>query len=744
MVLLRIVFSMLFILLLSGSSGFALTNSLQELITEKGIIMPDLAARYPDAGAVIILNEKEIEQSRIINPVYISCHVVVKILKESAVEKFRSVKIPYYEDVKITDMEARTINDGRIIQVKDIPERKVDLQGADQGFIFPLAEGNNIFAVRGVEISDNPSSGDMLKITDNPIFHKKKEGVWRIRQIDFPEVQAGSVIEYYYRIEQKMVVLYDRFFFQREYPVLKASYKLYNAKMMRFSYQLNNFLSKPNVILEPRFTNLENQYNNRTRNALRTVDVSSSPDSWQFFGHEYFELAMDTVDAYPASLPFMPPYADISPRVDFFLREAIQLWMRSDIDYRVRREGFSPNLNFMINRLTKNYKIDERQSRKAKAEIAKVILSAATPEEKVSAAVEWARQNIKDNGELKRWECYFWGSEPTEPDVLMQKGEGNADDIAHFLVSALQLNDLPVYPAYAKSRSRGKFLPGVFMETQFDAPLVALETGSRKFKIWQAGADIPVPPDYVDYDLEGVTTFVNQSDIDNVSFMNSEIPVSNSGDNTCELKGSLAISADGTATGKLEQKLSGHCSTELRRKLLNAAESDRFGAWLSVINGEFEAAQGLGSPQMDDPAAAGKSFSLSGEVSLKGVGRMVGNGLAIKSSILADPYSSRLNGDERQYDIIFPYPADFKTSLEVKIPAGYALPDSLPPPVELKTRGIYYNRIVAKQDDGSLLIKRDFTMGTQGFPEAAYNRRYGDVFKQIWDADNMDVVLKKK
>ena len=136
MVLVRCLALIMAALLAWSTQVFALTNTLEELIQEKGIIMPDLAQRYPDAEAVIILDEKEIEQSRIINPVYISRHVVVKILKESAIEKFRTVKIPYYQEVKVTDLEARTINDGSIITVEDIPERKPDLEGQDADSFF--------------------------------------------------------------------------------------------------------------------------------------------------------------------------------------------------------------------------------------------------------------------------------------------------------------------------------------------------------------------------------------------------------------------------------------------------------------------------------------------------------------------------------------------------------------------------------------------------------------------------------
>ena len=302
----RFLFPLLAVLITWGAQADALTNTLEELIREKGIIMPDLAERYPDAEAVIILDEKNIDQSRIINPVYITRHVLVKILKESAVEKFRTVKLPFYQEVKIVDIEARTINDGNIIKVSNIPERKVDLAGGDADFIFPLEQNNTLFAVRSVEVNMSANAGDFLKITDNPVFHKKGADVWRIRQIDFPEVRTGSVIEYYYRVEQKRVVLYDRFFFQHRYPILKSSYLIHNAKLLRFAYEINNFTFKPDMVFEPRFTNLESQFNMKIRTMLRTIDVTDNPENWQFHGHQFCHIQVDTLDAYPVDLSFAP------------------------------------------------------------------------------------------------------------------------------------------------------------------------------------------------------------------------------------------------------------------------------------------------------------------------------------------------------------------------------------------------------------------------------------------------------
>ncbi|MBN2289249.1 MAG: DUF3857 domain-containing protein [Candidatus Glassbacteria bacterium] len=723
---------------------FALTDTLEELIQEKGIIMLDLAARYPDAEAVILLYEEDVDQSRIINPVYISRHVVVKILKESAVEKFRTVKLPFYEEVKVVDMEARTINDGNIIKVKDIPERKPELEGQDADFIYAFEQRNTMFAVRSVEVNENPNAGDLLKISDNPVFHKKGAEVWRIRQIDFPEVRVGSVLEYFYRIEQKRIVLYERFFFQQEYPVLKSILSMHNAKLLRFAYEINNFTTKPEISFEPRFTNLESQYNNQIRTAMRTIDVTDRPENWQFYGHQFFQIQMDTLDAYPAWVPFAPPYGDVAPRADAFLREAVNLWQKSPQDIRIRTESFSPNWNFPVYRLSQSTIIDARRCRRAKDAIAEAIKDAASPEEKVAAAVRWTRENIKDNGELGKWDSYFWGCLPKDPDVVLRDGAGNAAEIVAFLVNALQLNDLWAYPAYAKTRDHGELLNKVFMEAQFDVPLVALEVGPRRFKFWQASTDIPLPVDHLDWSLEGVRVLINTSGENDITYRMDNLPVSPSTDSRSVINATLTLGQDGSVAGKLTQDLTGHLGAGLRHKLFVAPADQRGNIWEKSLTGTFSGIALQGQPSLDDPALFNSKYTATADVALEKVCSAVDGGLALNATMVTDPFSVWLSGEERELDVRFPFLAEFSCDIELKVPAGYALPDSLPEPLELRTKGLYYQRILAKKGGDTLLLKREFKMDEPALPVRNYNRRYASIFANIQKADAEKIILKKQ
>ena len=728
-----------------ASNLAALSNSLQELLDEKGITLPaNLEEKYPDADAVVILDEYEIDQSRIINPVYVSRHFIVKILKPSAIERYSTVKIPYYKEENVDDAEARTINDGTIIKVNGIQDRDFDIEGVDKELHYPLHLGNTLYAVRETEVNTNPNAGDLLKISKNDIYHKQGADAWKVIEINFPNVQVGSILEYYYKTEQKRVVLVDEFYFQHNVPVIRSAFKMANAKLLHFVFNTVNFNFKPETIFEPRFTNLDNLANNEIRQAMRTVDVTDQPENWQFYGHQYTEIKCDTLSAYPADIAFIPPFADVAPRIDVFMREAVNLWKKGALDFRIRKESFSPNWNYPVYRLFEFSEINERRSRKIKSEIADVIKDGKTPEEKVNLAVAWARKTIKNNHELDRWQSYFWGAESRDPDDVLQDGVANEAHIMTAIYTGLRLNDLMVYPAYARSRERGEFQKAFFSETQFDTPLLALETGRGKYKLWKLCYDMDVPADYISPNLEGVTALINTSEPESVTYKFFDVPYSAEADNSISLDAKMELTAGGDAAGSATIEFGGQNSAVLRKQYLNNNAAPD--SWTKMLTGNYSGIDVQSETSRDDPAVVPEDgkYNIAASITLKSVAQNSAEGLLIKASPISDVYSSRLDGSERTHDVLFPYESDYSSSIELKIPAGYAMPDSLPEPAELRTRGLHYNRVVAKRDATTLLIKREFKVDISRIPSRTFNRRYADIYADIQRLDSETILIPKK
>ena len=137
---------------LCATNVFALSNSLDALVSDEEIVMPaNLDERYAGADAIIILDKEEIDQSRTINPVYIIRHVAVKIMDAAGAAEYSTVKIPYYNEVKVNNLNAQIIRGGQTTKVGDMKDRDLDLEGTDKGFVYPIAMGSNVFFLRPVE-----------------------------------------------------------------------------------------------------------------------------------------------------------------------------------------------------------------------------------------------------------------------------------------------------------------------------------------------------------------------------------------------------------------------------------------------------------------------------------------------------------------------------------------------------------------------------------------------------------------
>ena len=62
-------------------------------------------------------------------------------------------------------------------------------------------------------------------------------------------------------------------------------------------------------------------------------------------------------------------------------------------------------------------------------------------------------------------------------------------------------------------------------------------------------------------------------------------------------------------------------------------------------------------------------------------------------------------------------------------------------PVELKTRGLYYQRVLAKKGGDTLLIKRQFKISMPVLQARNYNRRYASIFADIRKNDLEKIIL---
>ena len=156
---------------------------------------------YPDAGAVILLDEgtTEISDAGEIDFTYIERHRVVKILNTSGYS-YANVSIGYNDKSEIEMIEARTIGpDGKITVLEDDNVFDVTLY---PGFIFFSDQRAKIFT--------------------------------------FPAVEVGSILEYRYRMSVAGETLINNWYFQNHIPTKHSRFILRTPMQWNIDYKLFN------------------------------------------------------------------------------------------------------------------------------------------------------------------------------------------------------------------------------------------------------------------------------------------------------------------------------------------------------------------------------------------------------------------------------------------------------------------------------------------------------------------------
>jgi len=156
---------------------------------------------YPDAGAVILLDEGvvEIENAGEINFTYFERHRVIKVLNTSGYS-YANVSIGYNESSDVEMIEARTISaDGKITVLDEDNIFDITLY---PGFVFFSDQRAKIFT--------------------------------------FPAVDDGCILEYKYRLAMEGNTLMHSWYFQNNSPTELSRFSLRTPSLWEIDYKLYN------------------------------------------------------------------------------------------------------------------------------------------------------------------------------------------------------------------------------------------------------------------------------------------------------------------------------------------------------------------------------------------------------------------------------------------------------------------------------------------------------------------------
>lgn len=199
---------------------------------------------YPDAGAIIILDEGEMEitpQDKMYQSVFYR-HRILKVLNMQG-QKYANVAIPYSPESYVDNIQARTIS----------PEGKIT-----------VLEKKNIFDVN---------------LYPNFIFFSDQ----RAKLFTMPALEDGAVIEYRYQLRIPIKTLGHSWSFQNEAPTLVSRFSLYEPFDTDINYRLYGIDIEPDIKKAPK--NFKSSYIWETRDIPPVKSEFGMPPANEYIAH---------------------------------------------------------------------------------------------------------------------------------------------------------------------------------------------------------------------------------------------------------------------------------------------------------------------------------------------------------------------------------------------------------------------------------------------------------------------------
>jgi hypothetical protein len=599
----------------------------------------------PGAQAIYLYRENDDDDTQGYDDYYIR----IKVLTDEGKSE-GNVEIPYYSKVfTVSSIRARTIQpDGSII----------DWNG---------------------------------KVLDQTVV--KAHGVKVLEKtFTLPDVQAGSIIEYKYRVGWDKDSLYrttwvitTNMFTRRLHDVLKPY-----AEEFVLMWQWQNLPGN----LPP----------SQSKDGLIHYDAQNVPGI--------------------AKEEFMPPEDAIEGKIDLFYTTSVtndvnKYWKQADKDWNGDMDGFVKHSSAIRDEAGKVAPASDPPETRLRK-----LYARAQQIRNLSAEMEKTTQEIKTE-KLK--------DDKTAEDVL-KNGYGYGPDINGFFIALARAAGFDASSVRVSDRAIYFFNPRILDRRQFENAEVVL--------VKLNGQDIyldPASPHTAFGQLEWDETGVAGLKLDGQggTFVTTTPPTSS--DAITERTATLKLGDDGWLEGKLIVSFAGEEARIRRSNADTQDDADRTKSLSDEVTAWLPAGATLKLTNQPDWAGSESPLIAEFDVRTRPVGSLAGHIALLSENLFSDADLPRFDHPQRTYAIYFDYPWEFHDDVTLTLPLMFQAGDP-PAPINLPSPFGTYQLSCTKQP-GALHFQRLVTL--HGF---YYDMQYyGDLrkyFDEVRNADQQKITLR--
>lgn len=558
----------------------------------------------------------------------------------------------------------------------------------------PFVKGNNdVVHLRARSIRPDGSVTDF----DGKIFEKsivKARGLkYLAKTFTLPDVQVGSIVEYFYTYDFKEHLIYDSRWILSEDLFTKAakfSLKPYDRFFVRWSWKdLPPGTGKPQQGGADRVIRLE---------------AHNIP-------------AFQTED-------FMPPEDELKARVDFiysiepFIRDADKYWKNVGKELNSQVESFAGKRKAMEEAVAKIVSPDDPADVKLR---------------KIYDRVQQLRNRSYEVQKTEQEEKREKEKEPGNVEEVWKRGYANGRALNWLYLGLVRAAGFEAYGVYLSDRRNYFFSPASMDRYKLDADVVLVKVNGKDV-YYDPGAAF-TPFGLLEWAETGVPGL--RLDKDGGTWIQSTLPQSS--ESKIERKAKLRLSETGDLEGKLTVTFTGLEGMYRRVEEIHSDDAERK-KYLEDQVKEYIPV-GIEVELTSQPDWKSSSQPLVAEFSLKVPGWISGAGrrALLPVGIFGATEKHLFEHAERLHPIYFQFPSEKVDDVTIDLPPGWQV-QSLPKPQNDDIRIVAYN-CSAEKGANSLHLTRRVAVGLL-FLESKYYPALQDFFQVVRTGDEQQIVLQ--
>ena len=318
-----------------------------------------------------------------------------------------------------------------------------------------------IYKIDGMTINIEPE-GKLIKqkLDRESIYDQKEDERWGIKAFAFPEVKAGSIVEYKYMSAMKNYGGLDKWVFQDRLPVLASKYMLNIIPNAEFAYRVSKRTDLPIII------NLEESK-----------------------GRIYFEMR---------NIPGLNDEPFIDAREDYLQKVIFQLSGFKNKDFG--RNDYMNSWDDVIKELLEDINFGKQINKNIPGTADLMIqVAGMSSEKRMQVIYDHVRKNMSWNRRQSKY-C----SDGLKS--IWKKRQGTNGEINLLLINLLKEAELEVYPILISERSHGKVNTDYPFIDQFNAVFACVTINNKKYFL--DATDQFTPAHIIPYDILNTTGLI--------------------------------------------------------------------------------------------------------------------------------------------------------------------------------------------------------------------------------------------